>query len=136
MEKLYILSTKDSPEVLLDPKKDIYSISGVCHPENVTKFYQPVIEWLGSYRDELVKTGSAKSIRFEFFFRYINSASYKYLITLLQKIFELNEVNDNTSVVWYYEPDDTDMRDAGNELFEYSGVKLSYLCTEKPTNAS
>lgn len=131
MEKLFINSTKDTPEILFDPRNNKFSITGVCHPENVTKFYEPVIDWLDQYKKEIKRTNSANSIVFEIFFRYINSASYKFLITLLQKIYELKQPGTSLSAVWYYEPDDVDMRDAGMELFDYAGIKIPYECKVK-----
>lgn len=131
MEKLTITETKDTPEVILDPKLNNFSISGVCHPENVTKFYEPIIEWLDAYKIELKKTSASKPIQLSLFFRYINSASYKYLLTFLQIVEGYTKEGIPVSVTWYYEPEDVDMRDAGIELFEFSGVKLPYTCLVK-----
>jgi hypothetical protein len=128
MEKLSIRETKDSPSVSLDPKTNEFQISGVCHPENVTKFYEPIINWIEQYKLELSKTKSSKPIHLELFFRYINSASYKYLLTFLQLVEGYTHIGVPVDVIWYYEPDDVDMRDAGSELFDFSGVKLPYVC--------
>ena len=67
MEKLCIHETKDSPSVLLDPKTNEFSIAGVCHPENVTKFYDPIISWIEQYKIELSKTKSTKPLEFKIF---------------------------------------------------------------------
>lgn len=131
MEKLVIAETKDTPEILFDPKTNIFSISGVCHPENVTKFYEPIIDWLESYKNEIKVTKSSKPIELSIFFKYINSASYKYLLTFLQLIEGFVPIGLPVNVVWYYEPEDVDMKEAGIELFEFSGVKLPYTCKVK-----
>ena len=131
MEKLVISETKDSPIVLLDPKTNIFSISGVCHPENVTKFYEPIIDWIEQYKVELKDSKVSKPIQLSIFFKYINSASYKYLLTLLQIIEGFTTIGVPVNVVWYYEPEDVDMREAGVELFDFSGVKLPYVCKVK-----
>jgi len=134
MEKLFIEHTKDTPEVIFDPKENTFFISGVCHPENVTKFYEPVIDWLDRYKKETKKASTPKSITFELFFRYINSASYKFLISLLQKIYDLSQSGITINAIWYYEPEDIDMREAGTELFDYSGIKIPYECKVKYPN--
>lgn len=131
MEKLIIAETKDTPEILFDPKTNLFSISGVCHPENVTKFYEPIIDWLDNYKVELKNSKSSKPIQLSIFFKYINSASYKYLLTFLQIIEGFVSLGLPVSVIWYYEPEDVDMKDAGTELFEFSGVKLPYTCQVK-----
>ncbi|MHC1704634.1 MAG: DUF1987 domain-containing protein [Tenuifilaceae bacterium] len=131
MEKLIISETKDTPEVLFDPNSNIFSISGVCHPENVTKFYEPITEWLENYKKEIKKKPSSSPIHLSIFFKYINSASYKYLLTFLQTIEGFIALGLPVSVIWYYEPEDVDMREAGVELFEFSGVKIPYTCVVK-----
>jgi hypothetical protein len=131
MEKLAISETKDSPSVLLDPKTNVFSIAGVCHPENVTKFYEPIIEWLEQYKKEISETKVTKPIQLSLFFKYINSASYKYLLTFLQLIEGFTTFGVPVDVTWYYEPEDVDMRDAGIEIFDFSGVKLPYVCKVK-----
>lgn len=131
MEKLSIHETKDSPSVIFDPKTNEFSISGVCHPENVTKFYDPIISWIEQYKVELTKSKSVKPIQLELFFKYINSASYKYLLTFLQLVEGFVNIGVPVNVTWYYEPEDVDMRDAGIELFDFSGVKLPYVCKVK-----
>ncbi len=131
MEKLEIHETKDSPRVILDPKSNVFSIAGVCHPENVTKFYEPIIDWIEKYKVEVSKSKASKPIELSLFFRYINSASYKYLLTFLQLVEGFTTLGVPVDVTWYYEPEDVDMRDAGIEIFDFSGVKLPYVCKEK-----
>ena len=131
MEKLAISETKDSPNVLLDPKTNEFSIAGVSHPENVTKFFEPIIEWIENYKAELKVTNVKKPIQVSLFFKYINSASYKYLLTFLQLVEGFTTLGIPVNVLWYYEPDDVDMRDAGIEIFDFSGVKLPYVCLVK-----
>ncbi len=131
MEKLEIHETKDSPRVILDPKSNVFSIAGVCHPENVTKFYEPIIDWIEKYKVEISNSKVTKPIELSLFFRYINSASYKYLLTFLQLIEGYTTLGVPVNVTWYYEPEDVDMREAGIEIFDFSGVKLPYVCKEK-----
>ena len=130
MEKLHIKARKDSPDIIFNPQNNEFSIKGVCHPENVTKFFMPVIRWLDDYILELKKTGVKTPIKVVFFFRYFNSATYKYLITLLQKINEFSILSIPISVKWYYEFEDEDMNESGVELFEFSGIKIPYECVE------
>jgi len=131
MEKLAIVETKDSPTVSFDPTTNIFSISGVCHPENVTKFYDPIIDWIEKYKAEINVTKVSKPIQLSLFFKYINSASYKYLLTFLQLVEGFPALGVPVNVIWYYESEDVDMREAGVELFDFSGVKLPYVCKVK-----
>lgn len=60
MLKLSIKAKKDSPEVNFDPETNIFKVVGICHPENVTLFFQPVIEWLDNYKNYLTGVGEKK----------------------------------------------------------------------------
>jgi hypothetical protein len=130
MKKLYIKARKDSPEVILDPETNLFTVKGICHPENVTKFYEPVMHWLEEYRVFLSKKPDNREIRAEFFFRYFNSATYKYLLTLFQKMNEFTELGNTIFIEWHYEEDDEEMRESGEELFEFSGLKIPHKCIE------
>lgn len=130
METLHIKAGKDSPEIILDPKTGKFSIIGVSYPENVTSFYEPVLKWLNLFKVEIQKNGaqSVKPINFRLFFKYINSASYKYMITLFQNLQEIYEMGVAIQIVWNYEPGDEDMAESGWELIEYSGIKAPSVC--------
>lgn len=131
MKKLNILPKKDSPEVLFDPQSGDFSIVGISHPENISSFFDPVMNWLEEYLNEIKTTGktNAKPIKLKLFFKYINSASYKYLITFLQKMNEFVELGVLVNLEWLYEPEDEDMRDAGYELMEYANIKIPFTCS-------
>ena len=130
MKKLHIKPNKDSPEVILNPDNNVFSIKGICHPENVTKFFEPVLDWLDGFKGELVANNETRDLKIIFLFRYFNSATYKYLITLLQKINELKGIGCKLSVEWHYEEDDEEMKESGQELFEFSGLEIPYVCIE------
>lgn len=126
MERLYISPEKDSPEICLDPKCGIFSISGISHPENIAVLFEPVLSWIDRLILQISKNGREhicpQNIKLDFFFIYTNSATYKYLITFLLKVCELRDVGLNLEITWYYEPDDLDMCDAGLELMQYLNI--------------
>jgi hypothetical protein len=130
MKKLHIKAKKDSPEIMLNPDNNIFTIKGICHPENVTKFFEPVMNWLDEYKIELKQSNDVKPVKVIFFFRYFNSATYKYLITLLQKMNEFKEVGSSIFVEWHYEEEDEEMKESGEELFEFSGLRIPHVSIE------
>jgi hypothetical protein len=83
-------------------------IEGRSLPENVLKFYNPLIEWARSLNSEVVKL----DVNLE----YLNSASSKKLLELLKAI------DNNASIQvfiinWHYESDDEDALESG-QIFE------------------
>lgn len=125
MNKLFIEASKDSPKVVFDPTTNIFEISGKSHPENVKEFFKPILEWLNNYLCE-IKDRKDINIVFNLKYIYINSSSYKYIIILLKKMKEFHEAGIGIEFVWHYEDDDDDMKESGEELFEFSNIDLPY----------
>lgn len=128
MKPLNITARKDSPEVSLNPNTNKFTIMGICHPENVTKFFAPVEVWLDTYLREIISTGKVNPIQLVLFFRYFNSATYKYLLYLLSKFKAFQDAGVQVSLDWYYEPEDEEMRESCIELFEFSELKIPFRC--------
>lgn len=83
-------------------------LEGRSLPENVTKFYAPLIEWSWMLQSEVVKM----DINLE----YLNSASSKKLLELL-KVLDANNHIKELIINWHYESDDEDALESG-QIFE------------------
>ena len=83
-------------------------IEGRSLPENVNKFYLPLIEWVGMLKVEVV--------RMDINLEYQNSASSKKLLELL-KVLDANNCIKQLIVNWHYEADDEDALESG-QIFE------------------
>lgn len=46
MEKLEIKPSNETPHIVFDPSENLYTISGVCLPEDAKGFFAPVYEWI------------------------------------------------------------------------------------------
>lgn len=133
MNRLQIPSQKDSPEIDFNAQTGVFSIMGISHPENIAILFEPVLTWIDDLKEELSRAEGVglQKIKLNFFFIYINSATYKYLITVILKISELLEYGASMNITWYYEPDDIDMRDAGVELSQYIDPEITFSTKEK-----
>ncbi len=83
-------------------------IEGRSLPENVNKFYSPLIEWVGKLKAEVV--------RMDINLEYLNSASSKKLLELLKVLDANNDVKE-LIINWHYESDDEDALESG-QIFE------------------
>lgn len=113
MDVIKIKGTDDTPNVILDAENNIIEFSGRSLPEDVVTFYAPVIQWI----EEYAKSPNAKtSIIFRL--EYFNTASSKILLDILLKFEDI--LNDGHEIVvsWYYQEDDEDMLEAGEEYSE------------------
>jgi len=122
METIKILGTDDTPTVILDAENDIFEISGRSLPEDVTAFYDPILNWL----DEYAAGPNAKTI-FTFKLVYFNTASSKLLLDILMKLEEMHEDGKEVLVKWYYPEDDEDMQEAGEEYADIVDVPFEQV---------
>lgn len=95
METIKIMGTDDTPTVILDAENDIFEISGRSLPEDVTAFYDPILNWL----DEYAANPNPKTI-FTFKLVYFNTASSKLLLDILMKFEEMRENGLDVLIKW------------------------------------
>jgi hypothetical protein len=91
-------------------------IEGRSLPENVSKFYNPLIEW--------VKRLDALVVRIDLNLEYLNSASSKKVLELLRAL-DTNASIKEFIVNWHYEADDEDSLESG-QIFEDFLVKAEF----------
>jgi hypothetical protein len=107
MNNLIIESTINTPTVKFVTDGRLL-MEGRSLPEDVAKFYQPLVEWCAMLTAEVVKM----DINLE----YINSASAKKILELL-KVLDANNNIKEFIVIWHYEKDDEDVLENG-QIFE------------------
>ena len=99
--------TTSTPEVKFTTDGRLL-LEGRSLPENVMKFYNPLIEWVSKLKVEVVKM----DINLE----YLNSASSKKLLEIL-KVLDANNYIKEFIVNWHYESEDEDALESG-QIFE------------------
>ena len=117
MNILSLEPTEDTPKVLLDKGNAIFEISGRSLPEDSAEFYQPILDWLGIYKDD-------PNAETEFIFKleYFNTASSKLILDVLTEL----EDFDGSKVTWYFHEDDEDMEEAGEEFADLVDVPFDF----------
>jgi hypothetical protein len=127
MEKIVINATANTPEVILDPDRMIYEISGESRPKDASKFYFPILQWLDELGNFLTKLQDSTTIfEFNFRFEYFNSLSAKYILDICKRLSRLNTNGNNIKVKWHYEEDDDDMHEVGQEMSRISKIPFEY----------
>ena len=127
MKPLKIEAAIDTPEILFDPVTNIFSISGISHPENAKEFYGDILDWLDEFYQE-VKEKKGQKIVVDLNFKYINSSSYKYLREVMKKVSNIKQNGIQVEVIWNYHEDDEDLLNEGMVLFELPDIRLDYRC--------
>ena len=122
MEVINIKGTDDTPSVILDKDNGIFEFSGRSLPEDVTAFYQPVLDWIDEYASQANDTTDVL-----FKLEYFNTASSKVLLDILLKFEEINGSKGGVTVKWHYHEDEEDMKEAGEEYEDIVDVPFEYV---------
>ena len=106
MSTIQLEGTAKTPHIAFHDAPLSMEISGRSIPENSIAFYTSLLEWVGEH----LKGGGGLdvSIRLEYF----NTSSSKCLMDLLKRV---EQSPAKATVLWYYEEDDEDMLEAGED---------------------
>ena len=119
MEPINIEPSVKTPKISFDDGSGALEIEGRSIPENSTEFYKPVFEWLDAYIDS-----PSANTEFAFKLEYLNTSSSKCILDVLIKLEKLH-INGNKVVVnWFYEEDDDDMKEAGENYQSIVSVPI------------
>jgi hypothetical protein len=122
MAALKIEPAEDTPQVNFNKEAGIFEISGKSMPEDVIKFYRPVLDWMEVYKeDPLPKT------IFNFKLIYFNTASSKLILDLLMILEEISEKGHEVLVRWHSVVTDEDMQEAGEEYEDMTDLEFEHL---------
>ena len=120
MNALLIEPSDFSPKVVFDPVKNLFEISGESRPENTSKFYVPLLQWLEQYQSVLYwekdKVNNIPTKVFEFKLDYFNSTSAKFIMDLLMQLDKMAQEGYPIKVKWFYDKRDEDMKESGEEF--------------------
>ena len=120
MNALLIDPSDFSPKVVFDPTKNLFEISGESRPENTSKFYVPLLEWLTQYQSVLYwekdKVSNIPTKIFEFKLDYFNSTSAKFIMDVLMQLDKMAQEGYPIKVKWFFDKRDEDMKESGEEF--------------------
>jgi len=109
MKTLSIDGSSKTPVVKFDPS-GLLEIKGRSIPENSIEFYRPLVDWL----DEYVKTDQKDTV-VNVQLEYFNTSSSKCILDVFKKLEAINKQGSTVQINWYYEEDDEDMLEAGED---------------------
>lgn len=123
MENLFIAKTDDTPEIDFNVESKEMKMTGRSLPEDVTTFYQPVLDWL----DELEETPSGE-YKCIMNLEYFNTASSKLILDILMRLEDIHlDGNTAIEIIWNYDERDTDMEEAAEEYSELVEVPFKIV---------
>jgi hypothetical protein len=118
-----ISPTKNTPEVILDPK-GIIKMTGRLIPENAIEFFDPIDEWIHEY---FYNPHDITCL--EICLEYINSEGVKHLLDLIHKILHiyLKSYKKKLIINWYYKDDDEEILEQGTFFSSVLNVPFNLI---------
>jgi hypothetical protein len=108
MKRLFIPKTDISPLVDFNPTENFFLLEGASYPEDPIIIYKQMMDFSNEYINL-----KPQSLRFDVKVSYFNTASSKLFLQLLKF---LSKHIENLTINWFYEEDDEDIRDFGDDL--------------------
>ncbi len=113
MDNLLIEATKSTPLIEFDVEKNFLKIHGQSYPENSAKFYNPILEWITEYVNQLDTT-----MVLDIKIIYINTSSSKALMTLLDMLEEAYKNGKQITINWHYDEENEMALECGEDFSE------------------
>jgi hypothetical protein len=136
MRDLHIEPTTLSPEIHFSPGDNIFAIRGTSAPEDVRALYYPVKDWFEDFVDEMLKEekilfSKENPLRFQVDLNYFNSSSAKFIYDIFFELKRLAQKDIPFVVKWYYDQEDIDMKEAGEDISLLVEMDFEYVTKPK-----
>ena len=123
MDSISIEGTPKTPTVNFNADNGTVEIKGRSIPENSIEFYKPLVDWLEEYLNT-PKEKTEVNIQLEYF----NTSSSKCILDVFKKLEAIYKSGNDVIINWYYEEDDEDMLEAGEDY--QSIIKIPFKMME------
>jgi len=88
----------------------VFKLEGRSIPENSVEFYKPLVDWLEEYKDNPIEK-TVVEVKLEYF----NTSSSKCILDVFKKLEVIHKAKNSVEIKWFYEEDDEDMLEAGED---------------------
>ena len=121
MDDIALIASTKTPSVKFSADGHL-ELKGRSIPENSLDFYKPLLEWVDNYSRQA--TGETTiHVQLEYF----NTSSSKCLLDLFKR---LENIGGKVAIHWYYEQEDEDMLEAGEDYEAIVNVPFKMIEVE------
>jgi hypothetical protein len=121
MNDIALVASTKTPSVKFNADGHL-ELKGRSIPENSLDFYKPLLEWIESYVQH-AQPETIVHVQLEYF----NTSSSKCLLDLFRR---LENIKSKVTIHWYYEQDDEDMLEAGEDYEAIVNVPFKMIEVE------
>jgi hypothetical protein len=106
-----------TPLIIVDTDSALIKISGVIIPENPIPLFDEIMSLTK------LATENNKVIQVEFDLEYFNTGAARYIYDYLKNL----KLTSTPSVKWFYEKDDEDIFESGQEFSTMTGIDFHFI---------
>ena len=110
MSSIEIIGTSKTPEINFSSDLGKLLIAGRSIPENSIEFYNSLLEWIDNY-----SSAPKENTEIDMKLEYFNTSSSKCILDVFKKLENIKKAGNVVKVNWFYEEDDEDMLEAGED---------------------
>ncbi len=107
---------------MLDSTNRKIELKGKSTPENAVQFYYPVINNIKKLFSNVTGT-----VHVDISLEYFNTSSSKCIFDMLRMLKAMESTDRSIQVNWYYEEDDEDMLETGEDYEDILGMAFKYI---------
>jgi len=126
MGQISIEGTSKTPTVIFNSEEGILELKGRSIPENSIEFYKSLVDSLDEYASN-PKDVTKVNMQLEYF----NTSSSKCILDIFKKLETIHKLGKEVVINWYYEEDDEDMLEAGEDYQAIIKVPFKMIETEE-----
>lgn len=128
MKQLIIPKTDFAPRINFDSTNKTFEVTGVSRPENAMQFFEPALNWLEAYIDELSKGSNVEGTYIlTFRLTYFNSASARFIFRILEYFKRLQLLGCQIQIDWYYDKGDDIIIEDGEDLSKAIDIPFNFV---------
>lgn len=116
--------TPITPGIKLEANTGKLSFWGRALPDNSHEYYRPVHEWVATYVSQ-----PALTTEVVFKLEYFNTSSTAHFLRMFKKLEEVMNYGSEAVIYWVYEPEDEDMREAGEDFQALTTIPIKIMST-------
>jgi hypothetical protein len=124
LDEVHILPTDSTPEVLLNPE-GIIKIKGRGLIINKFEVLDQIMNWINEYI-----SNPADITNVIVAFEYLNSFSTAILVSILNKLSQINQQTKKLTIRWYFEDGDDDILERGEYISSAYNLSIDFFMTD------
>ena len=126
MADLKLEGSPKTPTIEFNSGAGYLLVRGRSIPENSIEFYKPLIEALEAYN-----SNSQSNTKVDIQLEYFNTSSSKCILDVFKKLEAINSGSSEVVINWYYEEDDEDMLEAGEDYQAIINIPFKMIEVEE-----